>query len=362
MTAPNIIGQILDLARWAPSGDNSQPWRFEVVDERHFIIHGFDTRTECIYDLDGRPSQISLGALIETASIAASAHGLSLQVERRRSLPDTRPTFDVALVPLDQPAPSPLLAAIEQRRVQRRRLETRPLTEAELRGLEAAVGPDHTVLWFSGWQQRLRWANLLWDNAGLRLRLPEAFEVHRRVIQWHAQFSPDRIPDHALGVDALTLAMMRQAMSSWERLDFLNTWLGGTLAPRLMMDWLPALACAAHVAIVARQPPMSIDDYVAGGRAVQRFWLTATCLGLQHQPAITPLVFARYRREGRRFTARQSLWPLAQGLGDRLNEILAGSAPSAIWLGRIGHGPAASARSVRLSLQELQAPPQTPPR
>jgi nitroreductase len=28
-----ICEQILDLARWAPSGDNTQPWRFEIKGE-----------------------------------------------------------------------------------------------------------------------------------------------------------------------------------------------------------------------------------------------------------------------------------------------------------------------------------------
>ena len=65
----SVVEQILDLARWAPSGDNSQPWRFEILDERRFVIHGHDTRSDCIYDLDGRPSQASLGALIETVEI-----------------------------------------------------------------------------------------------------------------------------------------------------------------------------------------------------------------------------------------------------------------------------------------------------
>ena len=353
----SVVEQILDLARWAPSGDNSQPWRFEVLNERHFVIHGHDTRDECVYDLDGRPSQISLGALIQTAEIAASEHGFVLQVTRRNELPDTRPTFDVVLKGQDGLATSPLLAAVAARRVQRRPLRTRPLTSAERQDLEDAVGSDYEIVWFASWPERLRWAALLWANAGLRLRLPEAFEVHRRVIQWNVRFSPDRIPDQALGVDGLTLAMMRQAMTSWERIDFLNTWLGGTIAPRVLMDWLPALACAAHVAILARQPLTTVDDYVAGGRAVQRFWLTASRLGLQHQPAITPLVFARYLREGRAFTAQQALVENSGKMVARLDELLAGKTASTVWLGRIGDGALALARSERWPLSHLLEPP-----
>jgi hypothetical protein len=41
MTMSSVMEHILDLARWAPSGDNTQPWRFEIRSERHLVIHGF---------------------------------------------------------------------------------------------------------------------------------------------------------------------------------------------------------------------------------------------------------------------------------------------------------------------------------
>ena len=61
---PQHITDILELARWAPSGDNTQPWRFEVIDDHHLVVHAFDTRDHCVYDLDGHPSQIAHGALL----------------------------------------------------------------------------------------------------------------------------------------------------------------------------------------------------------------------------------------------------------------------------------------------------------
>ena len=68
----DIARQILELARWAPSGDNTQPWRFEILSDDHVVVHGFDTRDEVIYDFRGHPSHMSHGALLETARIAAT--------------------------------------------------------------------------------------------------------------------------------------------------------------------------------------------------------------------------------------------------------------------------------------------------
>lgn len=353
MRLTSVMHQILDLARWAPSGDNTQPWRFEILDEQRLVIHGRDTRSDCVYDLDGRPSQLSLGALIETIDIAASGFGLTAMVRRRDEMPDTHPTFDVTLLAAPDRPPSDLLACIPLRSVFRRPMALRPILEVDRSTLKAAVGSDHDLIWMDSWAARLRWASMLWANAGLRLRLPEAFEVHRRVIEWHARFSIDRMPDQALGASAATLMIMRWAMTNWQRVKFLNTWMGGTLAPRIEMDWIPALACGAHIVIVARQPPQSVDDYVAAGRAVQRFWLAATRQGLLHQPAMTPLIFSRYVQEGRRFTNSTALQTDATRLSRRFGELLGSDADKSIWAGRIGYGRQAPSRSQRKALQAL---------
>src|SRR5258706_10057254 len=107
-----VSEEILELGRWAPSGDNTQPWRFEIKSEHEVTIHGFDTRDHCVYDLDGHPSQMALGALLETISIAATGHGLRTEVTRRRDLPDAKPTFDIRFVADPMVGKSPLVPFI----------------------------------------------------------------------------------------------------------------------------------------------------------------------------------------------------------------------------------------------------------
>src|SRR5688500_8388197 len=92
-----VTEQILDLARWAPSGDNAQPWRFEITAEDRIAIHGHDTRDWCLYDFDGHASHMAHGALLETLRIAATTFGLDARWERRLGTPDTAPVYDVRL-------------------------------------------------------------------------------------------------------------------------------------------------------------------------------------------------------------------------------------------------------------------------
>ena len=355
MDDTSAIEAILDLARWAPSGDNTQPWRFEIVDGAHAVIHGFDTRDHCVYDLDGRPSQMSIGALIETAAIAASAHGLRLHSTRRTDKPATQPTFDLHFDADPDVRPDSLLDLIKQRSVQRRPFATTPLTSEQKTELEASLGSRHTVRWLEGSSARRAMAALLFRSARLRLVTPEAYRVHRDVIEWDARFSVDKVPDQALGVNRAMLGMMRFAMHSWERVRFFNRFLAGTWMPRIQMDFLPALACGAHLLLLGDEAPRTVDDHIAAGRAMQRFWLTATRLGLQMQPEMTPLIFGRYGMEGRTFTSLRGASEAAQRTGYELAGLLGEDAiDKGVFMARIGQAPQAVARSLRMGLPELR--------
>jgi len=147
---PGVLEQILDLARWAPSGDNTQPWRFEVLGDSRFVVHGSDTRRHVVYDLDGRPSQMALGALLETLTIAAGGLGMRAAITRRKDLPEERPTFDVELARDSSAVRSPLFHAIPLRSVQRKPYSQRPLTDDQKASLEAALPTGYRLRWFEG--------------------------------------------------------------------------------------------------------------------------------------------------------------------------------------------------------------------
>ncbi len=347
------IERILELARWAPSGDNTQPWRFQLTDARSFAIHATDTRDWCVYDLQGRASQLAVGALLETIALAASGEGFAAQFTRRGDSPESAPVVDVELRARADLAADPLREQIPKRATQRRPLSRRPLTAGAKRQLEDGLPPGYAVVWIEGPSEKRRMARLLFRNAGIRLSIPEAYRVHREVIEWGAQYSQDRIPDAAVGLDPLTLHLMRWAMKSWERVAFLNRYLGGTLMPRLQLDYLPALRCAAHFALVAERAPTTVDDYFAAGRAVQRLWLGAASAGLQFQPEMTPVIFAGYVREGIRFTQVESALREAASLRRELEDIVGEAASRTVFAGRLGYGRAPTARSLRLPLSRL---------
>ncbi len=358
MSDRDTLLKILDLARWAPSGDNTQPWRFEIVGDNHIAIHGHDTREWCVYDFEGRPSFMAHGALLETLRIAATAYKLHASWSHRAGTPDTAPIYDVHLENDSNLKPDPLISSIETRTVQRRRMQTTPLTSNQREILRAAPGPGYNVEVTESFADRRKIAGLLWNNAHIRLTCPEAYQVHKQVIEWGARFSEDRIPSQAVGVDPMTERLMHWVMQSWERLNFFNQYLFGTIAPRIQLDYLPAIFCAGHLFIRVEKTPQTLIDFVAAGCAMQRVWLTCTAQGLYLQPEMTPIIFNWYASTETVVSRLKSVNQEVKKLATLFNSLTSDSKPLGhpVFLCRVGNSTEPNSRSKRLALKDLMQP------
>lgn len=348
----DTIRGVLDRARWAPSGDNQQPYRFEILSETEVRVHGFDTRAHCVYDLDGMPSRLAHGTLIETIAIAASTYGLSVSVEYELGANEACPCYRVRFAATQQPR-NPLEQLIERRATQRSCLHAGGFDAAARARLErVASEAGAQVLWFDTPRMRCLFACLLYKSAWIRLVSEEAFDVHQRVVEWGARFSTDRIPDRALGLDPLTRRISRWAMKDWARARFMNRLMVGNIAPRIAMDFLPGLFCATHFVLLAPAALDSVQKEVEAGRLLQRFWLNVTDLGLYLQPEMTPLIFSRYASSGRAFTRCAAARERAKSVLDEFSQRLPeGALSRACFVGRIGAGRAPSSRSLRKPLE-----------
>jgi sulfur-carrier protein adenylyltransferase/sulfurtransferase len=201
---------------------------------------------------------------------------------------------------------------------------------------------------------RLRMARLLFKSAHIRLTTEEAYHVHTDIIEWDKTFSETKIPDQAVGLDALNIKMMKQVMSSWQKVQFFNRFLAGTLTPRIQLDFLPSLFCGAHFMITRNDQLQSAQDYLEGGRAMQRVWLKAAQLGLRVQPEMTPLIFTHYIDEGIAFSKNKTAIATAEKVRASMNDFVGEeNRKQAVFLGRMGTGAMPTSRSTRKSLHSL---------
>lgn len=350
------IEEILNLARWAPSGDNAQPWRFRVLDAetvRVTIRHDPDN----IYEYrHGEPTWLTLGILIETARIAATGWHRTMNWEQER--PDAPNSIILRFRQSDSTAVDPLLSFITLRSVDRNRYRQRRLTEMEKAALQKCLSPNLILDWHENHVARWRIARLTAAATAIRLRSQEAFRVHQRIIDWDNPLSPSGIPARAVGLSRMTLPLMRLSLAKWERVRWLNR-MGGILAAQLQLDLLPGLGSAGW--FVLRRRPGGGDEAATPGElievgcAVQRFWLTASRLGLAMQPTLAPVAFAHMGEIRRAFSPEVGLRRRAEDLASSFRRLLGVPAGEVVFMGRIGEPfpRLPTHRSVRQRLDEL---------
>ena len=166
--------------------------------------------------------------LLESLRIAASHwnRGLAWQCQERKG--DTR-LINVTLPERSEIAPDALVSYLPLRSVDRRPYRLQGLHEEQKAALAAALGPDLQIEWHESLGQRYRMARFGANSTAIRLRTPEAFPIHQRVLDWKDAYSAQGIPAAAAGIAGPSLWLMRWAMTSWPRMQLLNR-LGGVLA------------------------------------------------------------------------------------------------------------------------------------
>lgn len=347
----DVWDAILEEARWAPSGDNTQPWRFERVDSMRIIVHGLSTESYCLYDRGGNMSALAVGALLETVSIAASRYGYKVEITVRgaQTRPEAIVSYELTLVKSSVIA-DPLAPFIIKRQTHRFALRRQALTAHEKKELEQSLPKTISVTWIER-GTRDRFARMLYRAGKLKVILPELHALYERVIEKGATESVDRIPDHALGLDLLMTMATHWALKQKKIAVFLNTYCGGTIIPRVETDFIPGFFCGAHFALSMDHYPETMDEWVLVGRSVQRFWLTATSIGLLLQPEMAPLLFAKFSIEGKNFSRYVHANTLAKKIAKNLEVFL--DVEKSFFLGRIGSGAKRASRSTRLPLESL---------
>jgi nitroreductase len=233
----------------------------------------------------------------------------------------------------------PLLSFLTLRSVDRRAYRRRRLSAPEMRALDACVTAGMTIDWYEDARDCWRIARLSAMATSIRLRCPETFTIHQRMIDWDRALSPFGIPARAAGVSGPTVGLMRWAMRRWARTKWLNR-LGGTLIASVQMDLLPGLYSGAY--FVLRRSAASAGntdspaDLMQMGRAIQRFWLTATRLGLAMQPTVATVAFADYGERKIKFSSEPGLSGQSEMLAQAFRDTLGVAAEEVVFMGRIG--------------------------
>jgi hypothetical protein len=275
--------ELVRLATLAASSHNTQPWRFRIGDEAITILPDRSRRCSVV-DPDDAHLYRSLGCAAENLVHAASLQGYAASVRYDAEVDGV----EVALADDEGRAPTELAGALTTRQCTRTAYDGTPVSAEDLAALEQA-GTGGSV-----------WCLLLTDRAAIdavstfvelgdRAQLADA-AFRRELLAW-VRFNPAA----ALRTgDGLAGRVNRQPP--------LPTVLGRALAPVLIRATAQAqtdrerLRSSAGVAIFLADRDTRAD-WVAAGRAYERFSLQADLLDIRSAFCNQPVEVPELRRQ-----------------------------------------------------------------
>lgn len=314
-------------ARWlvehavlAPSGGNTQPWRFRFAGGRlDCAVDG--ERAMMFLDVDGLASRVALGAAVENIALAAARLGFAADVQATAEGARIEFRNERSL----RNAPAALYEAIARRVTNRRRADApRPLDAAVQSALAAAAAERGGRARFVVGRDGLATVGAL---VGCAERVAMFSPRMHRDLFGELRFSPDEIRRTRDGLDVATLevgALDRAVL----------TILRDPAVPACLraLDAGAALTRPGRERMLASSAAclLTIDGdgdgdgrWLDGGRALERFWLTATTLGIGvHPEAMLPYLITRARRHPETLEARErdELSRLAAGLDESFGD------------------------------------------
>ncbi|HET8577686.1 MAG TPA: hypothetical protein VFO18_11345 [Methylomirabilota bacterium] len=346
------LSALVEAAASAPSGDNCQPWRFRW--DGHALQILIDPeRAESFYDFRQVASWVALGALLENLDLAAASRGLQPVVELWPEGGAGKIAARVVFTSCE-PAPSPLVAAIPERCVNRRpyRRARLPdvLSEAFLAAGRGVPGLRTRLVERAGDISRLASLAALNDRV-----LFENRPLHAGLQRW-LRWTREEVLRTRDGMPIESLELGRaerpgfRLLSRWSFARLLGS-VGGTRLLPLRARRTYLRSAAIGLVTVDGE---GAEGFVRAGRVVERIWLTATAHKVAFQP-ITGVSFLLLRLwlgpgEGLSPAHRRLLgW-----IGGELREMLQlGPEELPVMLFRVGFAEPPTARALRLSISNL---------
>jgi nitroreductase len=346
------IKKILESAILAPSGDNCQPWRF-IVKDNQIDIFNVPERDNSLFNYRQRASLVAHGALIENIMIASSATGYSAKL---RSFPDRTNPGHIATVELEKSdvRDEPLYPFISLRSTNRKPYRDTPLTDEQrtilLNASRHLSGGEIRLL-----EDRDKKA-IIAEAVGINDRL--VFEnpyLHRFLFE-HIRWSKEEASKTRDGLDIRTLELpMPQVigfrlLKNWSIVQTLNKFGLSRFAVAKQAERLCLSSSASGIVIVGGSAE---EDFLAGGRLVQRVWLEAMRLGLSFQPmtGITFLIQKVLAGSTDGLSTRHT--GLINDAHDRIRAAFKLKDETVVMLFRVGRSDPPSARSLRLPLEDV---------
>lgn len=286
------LDQIIGAALKAPSGGNSQPWRWHY---QNGLLHLFlePNASKAYLDPKQISSYVSLGTAIENLSLAAAACGLKAN---HKFTPELAPlhiayiNFEPNYVITD--IENKLFKQIDHRHTNRKitpRQEVDHLTfEALTNQVKSVEGAK--IKWITAIQSLKEIGEIAAKADLLRMFIAEAHEDFiTREMRWN--LDEVKNTEDGIGIHTLDLSNNDQIgirlLKDKKMIKFMQQIEGGSGFKRLTMTQFISSSAVGLITM----PNEKVASFINAGIAAERLWLAATDLNLQMHPVNVPLIF-----------------------------------------------------------------------
>lgn len=282
----HFIEQWMRAVVRAPSGDNTQPWRFRYDKElKKLLFYVDESRDPSPMNAGQRMARIAVGAALENCFQVAHHAGITVR-------PITPPAESVAAIAFEGPLPGKLPdlpACIFQRSTNRRPYDGRLLPSGLLEDLQRHTPEFDGVLthWIVDRQRLAGWASAIAEADALMFGEPSMRAAFLAKVRFDA-------PVQAEVEEGLSLASLEASAgqrAAMRLMRHMPDWLlkvGGGLSAFSALARKLVISASGLCAVAAPDDAAQTDVLV--GRAMQRAWLALTSRGLASQPMMSLMV------------------------------------------------------------------------
>lgn len=316
-----FVNYLIGAGICAPSGDNAQPWKFEIKNKK-ILVYLDEKKDKSFFNVDQIASIISCGAVIENMKIAASALHIDPKIELIPNTDNLRLMgvldFEDSIKCEKDPLVDYILIRHTNRKFYKRvQIEDSVLDSIKGQG-EKIKGVKVKLI--NDPKKIKKIAKLVYNVDKIRVEFRPLHEHLMSMIR----FSPKEMYSTR---DGLPLKNLEAGLAGEIFLKITRPWIVMSLFNKLGLGKLVAhhsyraLVSSSAVGLITAEGN-GVESFLRGGMAMQRVWLDSCKNGLHFQPmtAIT-LFLERWKREKNSFLNKhkqmlEKIWPQYEKIFD----------------------------------------------
>lgn len=287
------IEDILKIAVNAPSGHNSQPWKF-IFKDGSLFIYNLPDKDKTLFNWQQRGSLVAHGALIENIRILASEKGLDAKISIFPSEKESDLIAKIDFLEKETDYYKDLQKFVSKRTTNRRPFNLVSIKKEDEEKLEKFIKSIETEKYKIYLTQDREVINKVVGSFSMGDRLLfENFHIHKGLfdhVNWNLKEELERREGLYVMTKELTLPermVFKHLLSKWNTIKKLEKINFSTKAAEKRVKLYKQ--CSA-IGVISSTDDSS-KSFVEAGMILERFWIFVNSLGLSFQPMSVGLLY-----------------------------------------------------------------------